>query len=368
MENSNSIIGLYLDMNHILNKNVTKKLICIDNLYYYTFGYDKDMLCYNDEETRLYRMVIYSFPEQKLMSYFPPKSLEYTQFKKYYKQITSNIMITEYIKGDMINLTYDNRCKRWRMFSQSDILKTNIIERFKKALHINKNEYTPILDYLQTNNSYTFILKKNHMKNDNNIDKFYLISVYEIENNFIKYIPYTNYENMSFLRNIEGIIYFPKRYDIKHYEDLFYIDDIDGYLITDINNGCSTKLLNINVTIRDVITKINPYYAYEYLCIRRINKLWEYNQIYRKTKIFRDKIHFEYEKIITILHQYYINKYVLKKENSIPIKYRYLVNLLHTNVYIPSVKKGNNVKVTRTIVKDYLNNLNPAELLYLLYR
>lgn len=368
MEITKPIIGLYLDMHHILNKNVTKRLICIDNLYYYTFSYDKDMLCYNDEETRLYRMVIYSFPEQKLLSFLPPKSLEYNHFKKYYKKITPNIMVNEYIIGDMVNLMYDSRCEKWRIFSQADILKTNIIERFKQALHINKDDYTPILEYLPKNNCYTFILKNNYNKDDN-MDKFYLISVYEIENNFLKYIPYTKYENTSFLRNIEGLIYFPKKYEINDYDELFYIDDnIDGYLLTDINNGCSTKTLNADVTIRQTLSKINPYYVYEYLCIRRINKLWEYNRIYRKIRNIREKIHNEYEKIITILQQHYMNKYVLKKEYLIPTRYIYHVNSLHTKFYIPSLQKGNKEKVTRKIVKEYLNRLNPAELLYFLYQ
>lgn len=369
MENTTPIIGLQLDMQYILNKNVNSSLICIDNLQYYTFTYDKDMLCYNDEETRLYRMVIYSYPEQKLLSYFPPKSLEYNQFKQYHNNITSNITISEYINGDMINLIYDDRCERWSIFSQSNI--TNIVDRFKKAIFINENDYTPILEYLPKNNTYTFKLKNNYMKNNSDIDKFYLISVYEIENNMLKYIPYTEYENWSILRNIEGIIHFPKKYDIACYEELVYIhdiDDIDGYLLTDINTGCTTKVLNADTTIRQVISKINPYYAYEYLCLRRIDKLWEYNRIYRKTKSIRDRIHYEYEKIITILHQYYMNKYVLKKNDFIPIKYRHHVHLLHTKIYIPSLQKGNKEKVTRSAVKEYLNRLNPAELLYFLYR
>ena len=103
------------------------------------------MLCYNDEETKLYRMVIYSFPEQRLLGYFPPKSLEYSNFKQYYSNVTSNIVISEYINGDMINLMYDERCHRWHIFSQADNLKTNIIDRFKQAFHINENEYRSVV-------------------------------------------------------------------------------------------------------------------------------------------------------------------------------------------------------------------------------
>jgi hypothetical protein len=63
-----------------------------------------------------------------------------------------------------------------------------------------------------------------------------------------------------------------------------------------------------------------------------------------------------------------MNVHVFKNKILVPEKYKQYVNLLHTRVYIPSIKKGNKSKITRNCVKEYLNRLNPSELLYLLYR
>ena len=369
MELSTTSFGVHIDVDYMLNKNIPKRLVQYDNVYYYVFNYDEDVLCYNDMETREYRMVIFSYPENKLLSYSPPKLMGYNMFVDRYPTITSNIQVSEYIKGDMINLLYDNRCDTWRLIATSNENKTNIISKFKAALHINDLNTTPILEYLSTTQSYTFILKNKYTNGNSNIDKFYLVSVYELKNNIVKYVPNTVYENDSFFKNIEGIIYFPRKYDLYCYNDLFDIkDDIDGYLLTDLNTGNSSKILNPDTAIRETMSSINPYYAYEYLCIRRIDKLYEYNKIYRKTRDIRHKIHNEYERIINVIHNFYMNKFVFKTNTSIPDKYSRYVDFLHKNVYIPSLKKKNKEKITRNKVKNYLNLLNPAELLSLLYQ
>lgn len=369
MELTPSLSGVRLDIEYLSDKNIIKRLVKYDNLYYYTFCYDKDVLCYNDDETRLYRMVIISYPENQLLSYSPPKSIGYNTFCSRYPTITSNIQVSEYITGNMINLMHDDRCNIWRVVSASDEKTTNIISKFKSTFHINEKNTTPILEYLSKPRTYTFILKKNYNKVTQNIDKFYLISVYEIQNNTLKYIPNTEYENNSFLRDIEGIIYFPRKYNLDCYNNLHNMaDDIDGYLLTDLNTGDSTRIMNPDIIIREAMSVINPYYAYEYFCVRRIDKLYEYNRIYRKTRDIRYKIHSEYEKVITILHQHYMHKFIFKTKSILPDKYIQHVNFLHSNIYIPSLKKKNKEKITRTRVKEYLQLLNPSELLSLLYQ
>jgi len=369
MELSNTTLGTHIGLNVMLNKNIQKRLVKYDNMYYYVFNYDEDVICYNVNEIRQYRMVILSYPENKLLSYSPPKLMGYNTFVEQYPTITSNIQISEYIRGVMINLFYDNRCNMWRLMTTSNEDKTNIIRKFKMALHINDAGSTPILEYLSKTQSFTFILKNNYIDSNTNIDKFYLVSVFELQNNIAKYIPSTVYENDNFLRNIEGMIYFPRKYDRYCYNDLFDIkDNIDGYLLTDLNTGNSSKILNPDTAIRETMSSINPYYAYEYLCIRRIDKVYEYNKIYRKTRDIRHKIHNEYERIINVIHNFYMNKFVFKTNTSIPDKYSRYVDFLHKNVYIPSLKKKNKEKITRNKVKIYLNSLNPAELLSLLYQ
>ena len=369
MELSPTTLGVYIDLEFMLNKNLIKRLVNYENMCYYVFNYDEDVLCYNDIITRQYRMVILSYPENKLLSYLPPKLMGYNSFTELYPTITHNIQISEYIRGPMINLMYDDRCDKWRLISLSSETKTNIISKFKMATHTDELNITPILEYLSKTKSYTFILKNNYTNSNTQIDKFYLIAVYELKNNTVQYIPNTVYENDSFLKNIDGMIHFPRKYNMYCYNQLFdTMDDIDGYLITDLNTGNSSKVLNPNTLIRETMSNINPYYAYEYLCIRRIDKLYEYNKIYHKTRNIRYTIHNEYERLITAIHNLYMNEFVFKTHPTIPDKYIRYIHFLHNNVYIPSIKKKNKEKITRNTVKKYLNLLNPTELLSLLYQ
>lgn len=370
MEITSPNVGFYLNLCKIKNKeNVIKTLVCFDKYQYYVVYYDKDMLCYDDNETKLYRAVIYSYPEEKLLGYFPPKYLDYNQFKCYYPTITPNIEISEYIRGEMVNLFYDSRCDNWRIVTQSNISKTDILSKFMSSLHINENNYSPILDYLPHDKTYTFILKNTFMKNTKDDTRFYLISIYEVDNTIVKCIPSIEYENWNIMRQIEGIILFPKKYRFESYDHLNNkIDDMYEFIIKDTYTGVGTKILNGNMISNEAMSKINPYYTFEYLCIRRIGKLFEYNKIFHKSKNIRQNIHNEYERLITILHQQYMNVHVFKTKVSAHSKYKQYVNLLHTRVYIPSIKKGNKSKITRNCVKEYMNTLNPSELLYLLYQ
>ena len=80
MELSTTSLGDHIDVDYMLNKNIPKQLVQYDNMYYYVFNYDEDVLCYNDIETQQYRMVILSYPENKLLSYSPHKLMGYNTF------------------------------------------------------------------------------------------------------------------------------------------------------------------------------------------------------------------------------------------------------------------------------------------------
>jgi|SaaInlV_150m_DNA_3_1039698.scaffolds.fasta_scaffold01896_2 hypothetical protein len=360
MEMISTLNGTRIDMCDMENKIITKKYIIIDNWMYSTFVYNKDTLCYNDVESRLYKLVIYSYPEKELVCYSPPKTMITTEFMAHYPEITSNIVIQEYIDGVMLHLFYDKRCDVWRIVSGEDT--HNIIEQFKSIFHMNETNHSPVLDYLNTSNCYTFIFNAN-AENDR---KFYLVSVYELINNIVRYIPVSEYENDSFLRDIEGIIYFPKQYDVSCYNDLLFYENNIGYVLTDTNNGIHTKMICPNYSTQKALSTIDSYYIYEYLCVRRIDKLYEYNQIHRNTKSLRYQIHNEYERVITQLHNYYANKYIHKRKISIPEKYIRYLALFHKRIYISSLKKKNKMNVTRSRIKEYLNRMDPIEILYLL--
>ena len=63
------------------NNKITKSFRKSDNSMYGFLNYDKDYLSKNDLQTGLFRSVIFSYPERKVLSFCPAKSISYQYFK-----------------------------------------------------------------------------------------------------------------------------------------------------------------------------------------------------------------------------------------------------------------------------------------------
>jgi len=69
---------------------------------------------------------------------------------------------------------------------------------------------------------------------------------------------------------------------------------------------------------------------------------------------------------ITNLHQSYFKQYVAK-DYTVPIssKYRTHIYKIHHEIFIPSKQLLNKIVITRKIVREYFENLDPKTQLYL---
>ena len=107
----------------------------------------------------MYRSVIFSYPEKKILSFTPVKSIPSSTFMQKYPTIKDNIFINEYIEGVMIQLFYDFRVNCWTIATKGNIgckygfynKNQNVCQNphqnqntfynmFLDALHANKNE------------------------------------------------------------------------------------------------------------------------------------------------------------------------------------------------------------------------------------
>jgi hypothetical protein len=233
-------------MDTMSNRRIRHKLTAIDKQLYFILNYDKSMICFNDTKTGMYRSVILSYPENKILGFSPPKSIPLSMFMhKYPETGQNNIVVTEFIEGVMIQLFYDDRSSRWEIATKSAIggkyayyekekenakkmskLKPTFYRMFLEALGASKRQELndiPILECLSTSMSYTFILQhpENIIMEPVNRPVAYLVSVYRIcaDENYVEYIPRPVYETWSEFQNLHGLIEFPKQYVFNGYYD-----------------------------------------------------------------------------------------------------------------------------------------------------
>ena len=80
------------------------------------------LICDNDDSLGLYRSIIVSHPENKIVCFSPPKSVTLDHFKETNPDITNpDIFINEIIEGTMINLFYDSRIESWQIATKGAI-------------------------------------------------------------------------------------------------------------------------------------------------------------------------------------------------------------------------------------------------------
>ena len=163
-------------LNHKNNSKIENKIYLHNNIRYTIKSYDPKYIC-NDtcENLTLYRSVIFSHPENTLLSFSPHKSVLKEDFCNKYEMNDDDIYINEYIDGTMIHLFYDYRVNQWEIATKNSIggnyklmnsrLKQKTIKTVREMfidaftrdrLSETNNVYNnPIINGFPKNNSYT---------------------------------------------------------------------------------------------------------------------------------------------------------------------------------------------------------------------
>lgn len=391
---------LILPMTYQLDPNTTSNKIIkksIRGYYsdYYVLNYDKFGMHFNEEskELSMYRSVVFSNPEKKLLSFSPVMSISTSVFMNKYPNINYDIIIQEYMEGVMINLFYDYRVNKWVISTKGGIggkyafgnekpesIRDTFYEMFLDALRANKDEslnHLEMLECFPKCMSYTFILQ--HPKNVISVPvskpRLVLISVYLInrEKNQADFIPCVFYEKWPEFNT--GIIEFPKQTAFQDYMEMFRKNTEHGsgtgYILTNVQNGDRCRIKSYNHNILRQMTRVNAEIHYQYFCIRRIGKLTEYIKSFSHHKKIFHLIEEDYENLITKIHDLYCGVYIYKTIDSDNVEIEYFTHIykLHHNVYLPSIKikgVGGLRKVYKKTVRKYFDAMEPRELLFIL--
>jgi len=360
-----------------IKRFVSTKICVSSKATYKIYNYDKTILSSLDTFHDKYRAVVFGYPENELLSFSPPKSIEYADFTKKYPiiqnikykwgspmaKIENLIVATEKIEGVSINLFYDKRINLWEISTKTNIggnywyytrKSSTFYDMFLDALIQPRNTQlndNPWIRELPKSYSYSFVLQ--HPENPIVIPikspKLYLVAVYEIRNSLRDscaiHIPSSEYKNWPVLMSMEGVIYFPKQLDVSNYQELQkyaskYIDHpfrlAKGIVLWNEKTGERTLLNNPNYNELLQLREMSPGFQYEYFCIKRIGKLTEYMNYYPQTKKMIMQMENIYTEFVKNLHKCYMDVYVFKKEllNNINPQFRHYVEKLHKNIYL----------------------------------
>lgn len=402
-----AIYSLFPEDAKFSKRYVSSKICVSSKASYKIYNYDKTILSSLDTIHDKYRSVVFSHPENKLLCFSPPKSIEYFDFVQKYPKMEReqlgrkyNITATEKIEGISIQLFYDPRIHSWEIstktniggnywyFANTCLNKCNnkntptFYDMFLDALiqprNISLND-VPWISELSKTHCYSFVLQhpENFIVIPIKSPKLWLVAIYEIRNNSAIHFPSYEYKNWPILKNMVGVIDFPKVLIVDSYQELqkhvckysnhpFRL--AKGIVIWNETTGERTMLHNRNYTDLIKLWEISPWIMYEYLCMKRIGQIAEYVQyvpFHKKTVAILDSI---YDDFIKTLHTCYMDVYVFKKEclENVNQQYRPHIEYLHKHFYLPNIRTRKPIKITKSCVKSYFDNMEPREQLYIL--
>jgi hypothetical protein len=385
------------DENNILTAFDPRGIFITQTLYT-VLNYDKTALCFDEPlKTRQYRSVVISYPDNKLLSFSPPKSLTSNEFKKRYPHLENeDIYVNEKIEGNLLHLFYDTRIDSWEIatkkavgghyrtfyYKNPKMQKTSVRNMFLQALSVPQNtrfQDVDALNRLSKDYSYCFVLQhpENHIVFSIEKPALYLIAVYDIlpVTKRVISVPPLMYESWTSFKNI-GLIRFPQQIPINDYQEIenYYENRKDyssrGIVITNLHNG---EHFTIKNPVYQNVTGFKKSFMnslhYQYLCFHRIGKTVEFLEQFPKCKSEFESFYKQRKEFIDQLHEFYMTKYVWKlRTHSLNTdKYEYIAGVLH-KIHLQSLSKHseNVIKITKPWISEYLFKKDPEEMIFLL--
>ena len=136
-------------------------------------------------------------------------------------------------------------------------------------------------------------------------------------------------------------------------------------MITNANNGDRTKIENEIYNEIKLLRGNNPNLEYQYLCLRRINKVKSFLSYFPQYRNLFYSFYNKYNNFVTNVHQSYVSYYVKKQSQQISKKFFPHIYKIHHELYLPSLQNENEkLIIRRKVVEDYFKDLEPREMLY----
>lgn len=349
--------------------------------------YNKEFLARDNDNAGKFRSVIFD-NDNKLVCYAPPKSMSSEKFMDENKD-SDPVYYQEFIEGTMINMFYDTKNECWEIATRTSV-GGNVYffnhESNKKTFYDMFTEVCDAIDFTNYENMnkeycYSFVMKHPDNRIVGHVEhkEIYLIDIYkcnttnEKEYN-VSYIPSVNIDLKSI--GLPETIKRPTIYmeDAFNSENLskaneYYASHNTPYYIMGIviknKNGARCKFRNPNYEMVRKLRGNQPKLQYQYLVLRKSNKVTEYLKYYKednkKFQLYRDQLHI----FTNGLFQNYISCYIKKQKplNEFPDHFKTHMYRLHHNIYMTELKPINKY-INFEVVKNYVNEMHPSQQMY----
>ncbi len=339
-----------------------------NNKTYNIMKYNKDNTNFNPING-LSRSIIFS--NGKLNVFSPPKGINFIDFINNYN--VTQCYGEEIIEGTMINIFYDNDINCWNIATKTsvggkiryfqeqenfDILFNEVCTKLE--LNINEFDEKYMYSLVMQHPNNKFVLPINEMK-------LYVIAIYKIEDMMVTEIPREKYSELN-LDHQFNKLWFPYRFYIDSYENLMNNFTMNNSIynvgvMVKTFTGVRTKLVNPGYKYIKNLRGNNSKLQFQYLCLRKDNRVKEYLHYFPGSR----KVFSEFRKYIHIftqtLYTNYISCYIKKEAPLLEYSYKFRTHMYNLHQYYLTIK-NNNGYVNKQIVIDYINNLEPAVLMY----
>ena len=358
---SSQIHNYTIDPNiHHRNQKIKHKFYATEKNHYAILNYYKEFVCFDDLETSQYRSVICSYPEKQVLCFSPTKSVPYHMFEH-----GNKTCITQIVDGIMINLFYDPRNKSWELATKSAVgckygqrynnSEYSFYDMFIQALAGNPEKTlneNPIISMLPTWCSYSFVMSVTAEP------RLTLVAVYSIQSSSVLLLPSNIYKEWKVFKSADNIILFPKEYD-----KIDETDSMNGYMLQNYETGMRTKWFHSDYIIAKKTNKIKPTLQYQYACLRRVNKVYEYLGFFPRQRRAFHLIQEQYDNYVNKVHHYYVEHFVKKRIawTDIPVKFRDSVYRIHHTIRLPGLICNKRIVITKNVVKEWLGKMNPTD-------
>lgn len=376
------------------NVNTTEYHDASTNSAYLILNCNEQILCYDEHIQRLYNSVILDVETRSILSVGPPIAYELDGYQQLYpekEQNNDSLIIEEMIEGVSIQMFYEFRLKKWQISTKNAVSgnyayyrlpkcpSKTFREMFCDVIGVEKNDINSWqgIQHMNEKICYHFILKHphNHIVFNDVVPKLYFMGMYKLHIGGVRNdILYVN----SHQENVfpSTIVCIPETFlcsspfkykdtiqsHLSIHEDKF----IMGISFLQKSNGDRSLVIHSKYEQLKLLRGTHPNVMYQYICLLRINRVKEFLKFFPQYKSMFWTFHTMFNNLLRHMHKCYYEYYVQKKIRNTTKCLFYHVAQIHHTIYKPSLLENNTVIITKQIVYQYLQSLEPGSLFHLL--